>query len=102
MSECICVYGWDEALLQRCMQTNTRAIFVTEEPHPSNPLITVYQMDSPLQKEPIANQIAWSTLFCDLKIVSQDPAFEEMVETKRLGAHAVLSEASDFSQTILQ
>ncbi len=91
----LCVLDWDEELYQKAKlwaQGRKRAAFVSEQlRRSSSPNIKIYHLESPIQNQAILKKIAWSSVFQKVHVVG-----DRSVETLKLAAELILSEASDF------
>ncbi len=84
-----------------------RLVFVEDREIPVDPIlqndprVRIYQIESPLQIEKFASEIAWQSVFFPLEIVSNSesvlfPFFKETLENKHAAANLQLNDAADF------
>lgn len=84
-----------------------RLVFVEDRAISADPLllqdprVRIYWMESPLQVEKIATQIAWEAVFLPLEILDTSaspsfPFFEQILRDRHAAAALQLSDASDF------
>ena len=94
----LCVDHFDEALYKQALKwvgSERRAAFISEVPRISeNSRVKIYHLESPLSKQKIAKQIAWSSVFQRIHMVGEE--FREDIEKYHLGAHLTLSEAAGY------
>lgn len=107
-AEFVCLYGFDETLYQELLtwvdEKHRAAIVTQEEISSPSPFLKIYHLETILQDEIFAKQIAWSAVFLKLKVIMQEESslFEKRLKECHLAAGLILSEAADLSVTALK
>lgn len=88
---------FDESLYKQALAwvgEGKRAAFISDDFRESeNPRVKIYHLESPLLRQKIARQIAWSAVLQKMHVIGE---MKEEIEELHLGAHLTLSEAAGY------
>jgi len=106
-AEFICVYGWDETLYEKALLDSRHFAFVSKKERVSfDPRIQIYHLESPLQIEPFAKKIGWSSVLKKIAVVLFEKEggaeFQKILEQCHLAASFLLSESADWGVEVMQ